>query len=225
MDPTDCVLTVITPTVGRPGLDRLIGSIAVQTIGPVIYHLLLWDDHRDHRARPIRDYEDRRRLVLRLSDGMGRNGRAPGSPLRAVGLMAAPTPWVTLADDDVVWDPEHAARILAAAEGLNWASTLRRVVTADGEVLGTDRFQSVGDDPSRRVPREMCDGNTMVFRRRFGVMAAPLFRETTAYDDDRRLYAFLKRYAGPRGRTGKATLTQTCPERLTPLFRANCTRS
>ena len=223
-DARGCVLTVLTPTIGRPGLDELIASIDAQTLGASrIFHILLWDDMRAPQARSPAAYDGPRRLSLVLSAGFGRNGPAPGSPLRAVGLMPAPPPGVPLADRAVAWAPDHAESLLAAASGLNWASCLRRIIAPDGGEIGVDNFESVGDDPSRRVPYEMCDGNTMLFRRELGVAAAPLYRETTRYDDDRRLYAFLKAHGGPRGRSARASIRQVCPAHLEAFFRQHCT--
>jgi hypothetical protein len=68
----------------------------------------------------------------------------------------------------------------------------------------------------------MVDNNCLLFRREWGVAAAAQYRETRAYDDDRRMYALLKAQAGPRGRTGRPTLVHTCPERLVPFFREFC---
>ncbi|MBC7779721.1 MAG: hypothetical protein H7125_06385 [Proteobacteria bacterium] len=136
--------------------------------------------------------------------------------------MAARTPWVTFADDDVRWEPDHAHRLLAAADGHNRAGTLRNVWSPSGDYLGVDRFESVGDDPGRRVPYEMLDNNVMLMRREFGTMAAVLYRETIEYNDDRLMYEFLKQNAGPRGRTSKASIHQICPERLVAFFRDNC---
>jgi hypothetical protein len=98
-------------------------------------------------------------------------------------------------------------------------------LSPSGGVLGVDRFESVGDDPERRVSYEMCDNNCMMFRRPFGVTAAPLYRETRQYNDDRLMYSFLKQHAGPRGRTGTPTINQVCPERLEEFFHANCSAS
>lgn len=218
----DCILTVITPTIGRPGLRRLFDCIDRQTTGSRIFHIVLWDDQRAPGGLAPESCDGARRLNLRLSAGFGRNGNAPGSPLRAVGLMAASTPWVTFADDDVWWDDDHAESQLMAAEGRLWSSSLRRIVSPTGEQLGVDEFESVGDDPRRRVPYEMCDGNCMMFRREFGVLAAAAYRETVDYDDDRRMYAILKQHAGPRANTGRATIEQTCPPHLEQFFRANC---
>ncbi|MCU0868845.1 MAG: hypothetical protein MUF30_04470 [Burkholderiales bacterium] len=215
-------LTVVTPTTGKASLEALIASMDAQQGAPGILHLLLWDEVRDASAVDPRSYDGPTRRSLECPWGLGRNGDAPGSPLRAVGLMAAPTPWVTFADDDVRWAPDHVAALLAAAGSGQWASTLRAVEAPDGTPLGVDRFESVGDDPQRRTPWEMVDNNCLLFRREWGVAAAAQYRETRAYDDDRRMYALLKAQAGPRGRTGRPTLVHTCPERLVPFFREFC---
>lgn len=217
-------LTVVTPTTGRPSLFQLIDSIAAQQPAARIQHVLLWDDYRDPAAPDPASLSAPDRLSLVLPPGFGRFGDAPGSALRAIGLLLARTPWVTFADDDVYWALDHAAALAVAVRGVHWASTLRHVWSPAGELLGVDRFESVGDDPGRGTPYEMCDNNCMVFRRELGVVAAPLYRETTAYNDDRLMYAFLKAKAGPRGRTGRATVHQVCPPRLEGMFRAHASR-
>jgi hypothetical protein len=220
--PTSATVTVITPTTGKPSLDVLIGSIDKQTVAGAVFHILLWDHMREPSARSPESYNSATRLNLVLPYGSGRNVNAPGSPLRAIGLMAAVTPWVTFADDDVRWDESHVAALLKALNGAHWASTLRTVWSPSGERLGVDRFESVGDDPGRRVPYEMCDNNCMVFRRELGSAAAVLYRETRDYNDDRLMYRFLKANAGQRGRTDTPTIHHTCPEKLIAFFRQHC---
>jgi hypothetical protein len=75
----------------------LIASIAAQSEAEAALHLLLWDDRRDAKAKSPATYNGPNRLSLVLPRGPGRNGNAPGSPLRAVGLMAAASEWVTFA--------------------------------------------------------------------------------------------------------------------------------
>lgn len=215
-------VTIITPTTGKPSLEALIESVGRQTIADATFHVLLWDDARHSSARPPESYNAKDRMSLVLPAGFGRNFDAPGSPLRAVGLLAATTPWVAFADDDVRWDEGHLAALLDVLVGRRWATTLRTVWSPAGERLGVDRFESVGDDPGRRVPYEMCDNNCMIFARELGTQAAVFYRETHEYDDDRRMYQFLKAKAGPRGITGIPTIHHTCPERLVRFFRQNC---
>jgi hypothetical protein len=215
-------LTVITPTTGRPSLDALIESMDRQTIGNPPFHILLWDNVRDAAARAPESYNSEMRMSMVFPPGFGRSGDAPGSPLRAIGLMMVRTPWATFADDDVRWEDDHLAALSDALDERNWATTLRTVWSPAGKRLGVDRFESVGDDPTRNVPEEMCDNNCMIFKRELGTSAAVLYRETTAYNDDRLMYKFLKDHAGPRGRTNRPTIHHICPDRLVEFFRRNC---
>jgi len=215
-------VTVITPTTGRPSLLDLIASIDRQSGGVRVKHLLLWDDKRHRDSPDPKSLGSASRANMVLPDGFGRFGNAPGSALRSIGLLLATTPWVTFADDDVRWDSAHMSLLLGAASGLYWASTLRRVFTPDNEFIGIDRFESVGDDPTRLVNPDMCDNSCMLFRREFGVSAACMYRETTDYNDDRLMYQFMKQHAGRRGRTGVPTIEQRCPPNLVGMFRAHC---
>jgi hypothetical protein len=214
-------LTVITPTTGKPSLSRLMASIDAQGGGRT-FHLLLWDDKRDTAMDPA-DANDASRFSVVCPDGSGRNGDAPGSILRAVGLTLARTPWVTFADDDVWWEGNYVDELEKRIAQTNWISTHRTIhAPVSGERIGVDRFESVGDAPTRKVPYEMCDGNTIAFKREFGLHAVHLFRETTQYNDDRLVYAFLKRHAGPRTVIPDALINQVCPERLVGFFRSFC---
>lgn len=215
-------LTVITPTTGKPGLNKLINSIDSQNFNNDIYHLLLWDDFRDELAESPEVYNGVNRFSLVAPPGTGRNGSAPGSMLRAIGLTLANTPWVTFADDDVWWEPDHYASISSHMSTSNWITTFRRIWTNSGINLGVDRFESVGDDATRTVPYEMCDGNTMTFKREYGLFAARFYRETKEYNDDRLMYAFLKENAGERGRHPNPTINHICPSSLEHFFRLNC---
>jgi hypothetical protein len=222
IDPSAFWITVITPTTGKGSLEDLIVSIDAQTVGPRLLHILLFDDFRSEGAASPESYDGPTRRSLVFPWGLGRNGDAPGSALRSVALMAAPTPWVVFADDDVRWEPDHAQALLECAGTGNWASTLRHVWAPGGDYIGVDRFESVGDDPGRQVPEEMLDNNCMMFRREFGVAAAHLYRETREYNDDRLMYHFLKTHAGPRATTGRPTIHQICPDKLEGFFRHYC---
>lgn len=223
IDSSKYLLTVITPTIGRKNLDDLIQSIENQTIANKIFHILMWDEFREIGSKLPESYNSSNRWSINLPWGLGKNGDAPGSSLRAVALNAADTPYVTFADDDVLWDNNHAETLLDSIDGLNWTSCLRKMYSPDGEYFGVDRFESVGDSSERKVPYEMLDGNCMMFKREFGVVASQLYRFTQDRNDDRLLYNFLKENAGPLGKSNQATINHTCPDFLIDFFKENCT--
>jgi hypothetical protein len=215
------MITVITPTTGKASLLKLIESIDRQTVPGQTFHLLLWDDYRDSDLDPF-SLNGPTRFSIVAPPGSGRNGQAPGSLLRSIGLMAARTPWVTFADDDVWWDLDYLETVLPAMGDAQWITLLRKIYTAQGEYLGVDRFESVGDAPTRRVPYEMCDNNTMLFRREYGVRAAHIYRETDQYNDDRLMYSFLKDMVSKKFRVESAKINHICPAKLEEFFRRNC---
>ena len=231
------IITVITPTTGKDSLKKLINSLDNQSV-PFV-HILLWDDKRegaylypDPKTFVVADpfkVEISREGAVRYSIVVPGNfvkGSASGSALRAIGLMAANTEYVTFADDDVWYDLNHLENMLSViqSEKKEWVYCRRKIWTAKGEYLGEDHFESVGSGSSRKVPYEMVDNNTMMFSRRFGTSGACLYRETTEYNDDRLMYTFLKEYAGEPAKSEAVTVNQVCPARLEQMFRQNCTK-
>ena len=228
---TDPIVTVLTPTIGEESLYRLIDSMNKQSVPWV--HILLWDNKRSNDEDAIWPGNVDDQFSLDMPEGCVRynicipgafvKGEACGSALRGVGLMAANTEYVTFADSDVWMEPDHLSSLVEAMDCREWAYGVRKIWTKDQEYLGEDHFESVGDDNAKRkVSYELVDNNTLMVTRRFGVSAAPLYRETADYNDDRLMYAFLKKYGGLSGKTNKATLNQACPQRLEDMFRRHC---
>lgn len=218
------LLTVITPTTGKESLGKLIETIEKQSINKDVYHVLLWDDYRSHMSILPTKYNSKNRISLVLPNGFGRRGAAPGSALRSVGLMVAETPWVTFADDDVWWENDHLTLMLDLLnqENKKWGYCHRKIWTSSGKYLGIDRFESVGNLPSRKVSYEMCDNNCMMFKRHLGVEAAQFYRETTEYNDDRLMYSFLKKNGGIPITSYTPSVNHICPDRLIEFFTTNC---
>lgn len=227
------IVTVITPTTGKNSLFNLIDSIKAQ--GVPVCHIILWDEIRQDnflRGKDINsiaqegDWEKRNYLLNNIEiKSKTVSGIAPGSALRAIGLMAAQTDLVTFADDDIIWEEDHLISLIEAINEKQWAFTKRKIwskISKDEfEYLGVDEFESVGEDA--KTDYKMVDNNCMMFNRRFGTSAACLYRETKNYNDDRLMYAFLKKHAGIAGKTNKATINQVCPKRLYQFFKQNCT--
>lgn len=226
------LVTIITPTTGKPTLYRLIESVKKQVV--LSMHILLWDSKRDDEylypnieTLKVKDpyfLNSDNRYSIVIPHGTVQ-GQAYGSTLRSIGLMAASTPYITFADSDVFWETNHLETMLAAMEGSDWAYCKRKVWASETEYLGIDNFESIGDSSDRKVPYEMVDNNCMIFERRLGTSGAVLYREVDGqYNDDRLFYQFLKTYGGIPGKTNKATINQICPKKLENMFRENCTK-
>jgi hypothetical protein len=232
----ESLITVITPTTGKPGILKLIDSLIEQETP--VEHILLWDDmregeflypslltntvlHPDHLKGVVNEKaKEHYSLNNIIIKGSMVQGSAAGSALRAVGLMAAKTPYVAFADDDTWVDSDHYEKLLKAIDGKKWAYTLRRIWEDNNNEIGVDRFESIGDKSD--LPYDLVDNNCMLVSRRYGTSAAVLYRETKEYNDDRLMYSFLKEHAGEPGETDEATVNQICPQRLIRMFEANC---
>ena len=228
---TKPLISIITPTTGKDSLFRLIESLNRQSVP--FEHILLWDDKRDDdflyptsytlEDKDPNDLNSHNRYSIVINGTMVQ-GQACGSALRAIGLMAANTPFVTFADDDVWYEDDHLMNLLNAVNDKKWSYCRRKIWANEKDCIGIDNFESVGDSPDRKVPYEMVDNNCMIFARRLGTSGAVLYRETTGYDDDRLFYDFLKKHAGEPMKLTSPSINQVCPERLLPMFRQNCTK-
>jgi len=220
---TEPLITVITPTTGKRTLERLMQSMEKQNVPWV--HILLWDDKRedDYIKKPY-GVKISNPACIRYNivvPGSFIKGQACGSALRAIGLMASNTKYVTFADSDVWYDPNHFELLIEAIRGKEWAYTVRRIWANEQECIGEDRFESVGDDS--KLSYKLVDNSSLLVDRKFAASSACLYRETEEYNDDRLMFAFLKKYAGIPGKTNVATVNQICPSRLEQMFRKQCT--
>ena len=231
------IVTIITPTTGKKSLFNAIETLDRQKVP--YEHILFWDDKRedDFSNSTPKKMETRNPYDLNsCSNGNIRysvvipgsfiQGNASGSSLRSVGLMLAKTEFVTFMDDDVMMEDGHLLSMLESIKNHEWCFCKRKIWTKVApeqfELLGVDEFESVGEDA--KTPYKMVDNNCMLFRRRFGVSAACIYRCVQDYCDDRLMYAFLMKYAGEPSKTGLATVNQICPDRLVEFFRNNCTK-
>jgi len=230
------MLTVITPTTGKDSLLNAIQSLKKQSCNIGIKHIILWDNKREGQfLYPSENGTVRTPFELEVSEGNYSSNcivindnliqkEAAGSALRSVGLMIANTKWVTFMDDDVMWDTGHVDSMMKSIAGHDWGFCKRRIWTENEEgyeYIGVDEFESVGEEA--KTPYKMVDNNCMIFKRKYGVSSACLYRNTKDYNDDRLMYNFLMEYAGDPAKSNQATVNQVCPDRLISFFKKNCT--
>lgn len=89
--------SVVIPTIGRPSLDALLGSLARAT-GPMPHEIVLVDDRKTGEPIDIARFPEAVRTRMRI-ERMG--GRGPAAA-RNCGWRGTTTPWVVFVDDDVL---------------------------------------------------------------------------------------------------------------------------
>ena len=223
MTATEPLVTIITPSIGRPSLWRLIQSLDEQ---PVPFcHIMLFDDFRDEQALAPERYcvapPHGKRYHITIPGNFVKKPTA-GAALRAIGIIAADTPWVAFQDDDCWIERDHFVALLGAVEGKNWGFSRRRVWHPDGTLIGYDDFESIG--VGNKLGYDLVDGNTYLMRRENAVAMAPRYRETRSYNDDRLALEFLTQHGGEPGQSNIHSVNQVCPDKLVGMFQAYCTK-
>jgi HAD superfamily hydrolase (TIGR01662 family) len=105
---------IVVPTVGRPSLGALLGSLARST-GPLPGRIFLVDDRRDP-AGPLLADGPPQRLASRVEV---LRGRATGpAAARNVGWRSSGAKWVVFLDDDVIPDRDWWSRLFGDVAGL-----------------------------------------------------------------------------------------------------------
>lgn len=188
------LFTVITPTTGKESLFFLINSLKQQNMP--ISHILLWDNQREGRFAnfdPVTlstqtptelDCVDPmyKCTNIVINDDVVKDYSV--NILRSIGLMSAMTEFVTFADDNVVWENNHASTIINSIGDKKWGYSNYKV----WKTAEDNQFEYIGTDKN-------IDNNALFFRRRFGSSASCIYRETKN-GESVEMFQFLTKHAG-----------------------------
>jgi len=141
------LVSIITPTIGRPELARAIRSVSAQRYRN-IEHLVVADGPEvEARVREIvaATAPTVPTSVLALPWNTGRNGFL-GHRIIAATIHFVNGRFVSFLDDDNWLDEDHVSSLVSCAIefGLEWAYSLRKIVRADGSFLARDDCHSLG---------------------------------------------------------------------------------
>lgn len=193
------LVTVITPTLGKPHLHLAIESVQRQTY-PNIQHLVVGDGVDVPWALP--ESVD----FLRLPYNVGAD-RFNGHRIYGACTYLAQGDYVCFLDDDNWFDDDHVESLMRVIleQGNVWACSLRKIIDQDGEFVCNDHCESLGKWPSvfgslfvdvncYMLPKMLAVAMSPVWYRRFrepgqmevdNAMMAFLLETKTAYDSTR----------------------------------------
>jgi len=198
--------TVVTSSTGREWLPETIEAVQKQTY-PTKHFVFINGEAFHERSRPIMEkYPD-----VKVTYLTGAGGNVGG----VVGPEAtyAAAPFIVEGDvilycnDDDVFEPEHVESLvkLIGSKNLDWAHSLRKAVSLDGEFVAEDDCESLGHWPCVYDPNAyLVDCSSYAVRRELAVKAAPAWYCSPI--GDRVFLAALKQYARAYGCTGRSTV-------------------
>lgn len=201
--------TVVTSTTGREWLAETIEAVQKQTY-PVKHWIFINGEGFHERGMELMSrYMPNENIRLCYLPGNGGNvGGVPGPE-----ATYAAAPFIVEGDvilycnDDDVFEPDHVESLvkLIGSKNLDWAHSLRKAVSLEGEFVAEDDCESLGHWPCVYNPNTyLVDCSSYAVRRELAVKVAPYWYYTPV--GDRVFLAALKQYGRAYGCTGRSTV-------------------
>lgn len=171
-------VTVVTPTIGTPHLERAIRSVQDQTL-PGVTHLVVVDGPQYAQAveKVVHKFRHRKPIhVLQLPQNTGAGGWN-GHRVYGAAPFLCNSRYVAYLDEDNAYQPDHLLDLMAVVheKDLDWAFSLRRIVSPEGLFVTNDCCESLGSFAHSVLSASdfMVDTSCMVVRREVAVACAP----------------------------------------------------
>lgn len=202
-------VTVLTATTGRKDVFRCIKSVRAQTYRP-IEHIVLVDGMNaqtnllnnaciNDGLQEIYNCDDYTLTYVFLPKSIGKD-RWNGHRIYMAGTAMADGDYVCFLDDDNYFKPTHIESLVRVIEKQfrDWSYSLRSLIDLDGNPLGTDDCESLGQWPSVCGPNDyFIDVNCFLLPVKSAVQILPAwyrkFREPGQMEVDRMLTHELRR--------------------------------
>lgn len=187
-------ITVITPTIGRKSIRKLIESLSKQ--GVKITHLILWDNKREDCGYQPNDtrlsqcenenynifhYVITHPVVIKRKDNY----------LRTIGIMMANTNFITQLDDDCWIENDWLDRAMSQLINLDKDCCFcrRRLWEDEKTSIGIDNYESIG--VVNKFGYNLIETNSLVFRKNVSDKICSITHLHNSYGHDRELARFL----------------------------------
>lgn len=174
-------VTVVTAATGHPNLGKCLQSVQAQRY-PYVEHLVVIDgpDFQD-AARAVVDGlkpANKPVSVLSLPHNTGRDNWC-GHRVYAASSFLINTEFIAFLDEDNWYEPDHIQSLVLAIQQAKalWAFSLRNIVSEQGDLIGPDICESLGNlHHVWTNPNDvLIDTNCYLLRREIAVQFAPVW--------------------------------------------------
>ena len=189
-------VAVITPTTGLPHLRQCIESVAQQTYRDTRHVVVIDGKKREKAAVAILEAADFDGQVIVLPEATGEN-HYHGHRIYAAVPFLLDSDHVAFLDEDNHYTPDHIESLISLIENkrLDWAYSLRNIITNDGDFLIQDNCQSLGWWPAFDGVYQHIDTSCYLLRRPLAVASSGLWNRkgytSGVRDPDRELCRWL----------------------------------
>jgi glycosyltransferase involved in cell wall biosynthesis len=221
-------ITVVTPTIGRQSLLRLVKTLALQDIR--LIHIILWDNHRcENSLTP-----DDKVLASYANDNYVQYNYVINHPvydivrkdnyLRTLGIMMSGTKYITQIDDDCWIEPDWLLRSVSEIKrlDLDYIFCIRCLWEDEERILGIDNYESIGI--KNRFGYHLMETNSIVFTSKMALTVSNVTKIYDQYGHDRFLAEEL--FSNYNGNIdARVGLHQIVPDFLIEFHKSNITHS
>jgi len=187
-------ITVITPTIGRFTLKRLVQSLVKQNVS--VTHLIMWDKKRELNGYcpydlMFSEFENENYKCFHYVIEHPVKINRKDNYLRTVGLMMSNTEFITQIDDDC-WLEENwlnNAIYRMNIKNLNYCFCSRQIWEDENIVLGVDTYESIGI--INKFGYNLIETNSLVFRKNILDKICSITYLNNDYGHDRELARYL----------------------------------
>lgn len=188
-------ITVITPTLGRRSILRLLDSLQKQNVK--ILHLVMWDQKRCEDGILLNDpifekyhsenYKSYHYVISHPVYGISR----VDNYLRSLGIVMATTNYITQIDDDCWLEEGWLSRAiqLIKEKEINYIFCQRNLWENEEIFLGIDNYESIG--VKNKFGYHLMETNSIVFTKKIAFVIHKITYENNIYGHDRKIAEYL----------------------------------
>ena len=170
------MISVITSTIGRPELRQCIESVAKQTTKCRHYVFVNGPEFHEKAHAILREYPEVHAFYLPESTGDYGVGPSMADVFAGAPFLTR-SEWICFLDDDNWFDSDHIECLhsFSTTHNLDWTFSLRKFISAKGEFLCNDDWDSVGlwgDFLGKEEPDQLVDNSCYFLKRSIAMRIA-----------------------------------------------------
>lgn len=202
-------VAVVTPTIGTGELFQCMESVQKQTYDNLTHYIFLDGEEHYEKIYPVlRDVADKKTIkTVSLDDNVGKNWL--GHRVYASCSFLVNADVIIYLDEDNWLDDCHVEKMIRKIEdGADWAYSLRKIYSKDGEYICDDNCESLGKWPIYFNDNAfLIDTSAFAIKQSIAVQVGHAWYDTkNPKAADRQFYHVLKTYFPNYECTGEYTL-------------------
>lgn len=202
---------IVTPTVGRDCLFKAVQSVVSQTYSNIIHLIVIDGEEYSERVKRLVGSDSDKRKTISLPFNTGQQGFYGHRIYAAVSYLVN-ADYVCYLDEDNWYDSNHVMSLVTLLQqnDLDWAYSLRKIFSFDGNFIANDNCESLGPWPAYSGMPDLVD--TSCYAIKTSVLTRIGHHWFNKFAADRIFFKELSNYSQNYATTSLYTLNYTLHE-------------